>query len=243
LEQNLITGVLLKNRDLRSFNTKEFFMKKMVSVVVLTVVLSSFGFAQEKAASETAHKYQPFDMMLGLTGGAGFNMRGNAFALERDSFLIVDAYGGVNYDFYILNWLSASTGLYVYEVMSVNLKQDLSNSGRSLTDEMRTPVSVTFPLSAHINMPGLEWLYLGAGVNFSIPLFSLPTGRPDVPDTKGDPYFSLPIDLGVDFAIGDKLRRIVFRATPYFFKPDTLVTFGIMIQNNMKIYSKKRPAG
>jgi hypothetical protein len=108
---------------------------------------------------------------------------------------------------------------------------------------MRTPISLTIPLSAHVNMPGLEWLYLGAGVNFNIPLFSLlDTARPsnvDLPDTKGDPYISLPIDLGVDFNAGSRFNRLLFRVTPHFFEPDTLITFGIMFQSSTKIYSKK----
>jgi hypothetical protein len=213
-------------------------MKKMASVVVLAAVLSSFGFAQEEPASEVVHKYNPYDMLLGFSGGGGFNMKGSALELKRNSYFIVDAYVGMNYDFYILNWFSASTGLYVYEVMSANIPSDLPD-GVALADVMRTPISITFPLSAHVNMPGLEWLYLGVGVNFSIPIFSLSVGSPDLPDTKGDPYVSLPIDLGVDFTMGDKPKRILFRVTPYFFETGTLVTFGIMFQNNMKVYSKK----
>jgi hypothetical protein len=214
-------------------------MKKMASFVVLAVVLSSFGFAQEKPASETAHRYKPFDMLLGFSAGGGFNMKGRPFELEQDSFFIVDAYAGVNYDFYILNWLSASTGLYAYEVVSMNNKADLSNSDLTASDVMRTPFALTIPLSAHVNMPGLEWLYLGAGMNFNIPLFSLLASNPNIPDTKGDPYISLPIDVGFDFTAGGSLWRILFRATPHFFKPDTLVTFGLMVQRNIKIYSKK----
>ncbi|MDR0638606.1 MAG: hypothetical protein LBG27_06875 [Spirochaetaceae bacterium] len=214
-------------------------MKKVISVVFLAVVLSSFGFAQEKPASETAHRYKPLDMLLGFSGGGGFNMKGNAFELEQDSYLIIDAYAGVNYDFYMLYWLSASTGLYVYEVMSINNKADLSDSNLTVADIIRTPVALTLPLSAHVNMPGLEWLYLGAGINFNIPLFSLTAGQSDLPDTKGDPYISVPIDIGVDFKAGSSLKRVLFRVTPHLFEPDTLVTFGLMFQNNIKIYSKK----
>ncbi|MDR0684072.1 MAG: hypothetical protein LBF83_02955 [Spirochaetaceae bacterium] len=214
-------------------------MNKVVNAVVLAVVLCSFGFAQETPASENTHKYKSLDMLLGFSGGGGFNMKGDAFQLEKDSYFIVDAYVGVNYDFYILYWLSASTGLYVYEIMSVNNKVDLSDTNTTLTDVMRTPIALTLPISAHVNMPRLEWLYLGAGMNFHIPLFSMIPASSGMPDTKGDPYISLPIDVGVDFKAGNKLCRILLRATPHFFEPDTLVTFGIMFQNNIKIYSKK----
>lgn len=216
----------------------------MVVVGVLTVILSSFGFAEEETPSpDAARKYNPFDMMLGFTGGAGLNMKGDALSL-KEGYFILDAYAGANFDVYLLNWLSVSTGLYFYEVMAVNLKEDLSqNSNLKLTDMMRTPFCLTLPLQAHINMPGLEWLYLGMGMNFNIPLFSLlQTSTPagiDLPDTKGDPYLSLPIDIGIDITMGGKFRRLVFRITPHFIEPDTLVTFGIMFQNNIKISGKK----
>jgi hypothetical protein len=93
-------------------------------------------------------------------------------------------------------------------------------------------------------MPGLEWLYLGAGINFHIPIFSLTdtisSADIDMPDTKGDPYVSLPIDVGFDFSTaGKSSRRLLLRVTPHFFESYTLVAFGIAFQSNMRIYSKK----
>lgn len=135
-------------------------VKKWISFVVLAAILSSAGFAQDasgnvggegsgdftvvpespavteqsppditegesekNAPAKAKHKYNPCDMTLGITGGAGFNMQGEPFDLE-EGFFIADFYAGVNYDFYILNWLSVSTGLYAYEVLSLNLKSD-----------------------------------------------------------------------------------------------------------------------
>lgn len=212
-------------------------MKKMVVFVFLMVVLSSVGFAQENPAPNVTHKYQPFDMLLGFGGNAGFNMKGDVISLKKGYFIATAAVG-VNYDVYFLYWLSASTGLYANEVMSLNLSKDEPN--QTFTDMLRTPLCLTIPFQVHVNVPRLEWLYLGAGLNFNIPLFSVIPSKAGIPDTKGDPFISLPIDIGIDVTPGGKYKRFVFRVTPHFFEEEgTLITFGIMYQSNIKIYSKK----
>jgi hypothetical protein len=182
-------------------------------------------------------------MMLGFTGGGGVNMSGDALNLKKGYF-IANAYIGVNYDFYFLNWLSASSGLYLLEHMSLVLKEDIpAGSNLSFTEIMQTPVCRTIPVSAHVNVPRLEWLYLGIGANFNSPLFSLMDGVSktaglDLPDTKGSFFVSLPIDIGIDIASGTGSRRFIFRVTPNFLKADTLVTFGLMFQANARISRK-----
>jgi hypothetical protein len=223
-------------------------MKKMAGIVFLVVGLSSVGFSQENSSAESSqaasHRYQPHDMMLGFTSGGSFNKSGDVYDL-KEGFLILDGYMGVNYDFYFLNWLSASSGLYLLEHMSIVLKEDLpANSDISITEIMQTPVCLTIPVSVHVNMPRAEWLYLGVGAHFNIPLFSLlsTTAKADglnLPDTKGSFFVSLPIDIGIDWAKGTGSRRFVFRITPNFLKSDTLVTFGIMYQANIRISRKK----
>ncbi|MDR1230925.1 MAG: hypothetical protein LBK61_05940 [Spirochaetaceae bacterium] len=223
-------------------------MKKMAGIMVLVVGLSSVGFAQENASSASRqaanHRYAPSDMMLGYIMGSGINGEGDIFNLKK-GFFVANAYLGVNYDFYFFNWLSASTGLYLLELTSVVLKEDLSmmSSDLSITDMMQTPVCLTIPVSAHVNVPRAEWLYLGAGVNFNIPLFSLLDTAPevanvDLPDTKGSFFISVPIDIGIDIAKGTGSRRFAIRITPNFLKSGTLVTYGIMWQNNSRIYRK-----
>jgi hypothetical protein len=39
--------------------------------------------------------------------------------------------------------------------------------------------------------------------------------------------------------VAEKILNRLFRVTPHFFEPDTLVSFGLMLQSNVKIYSKK----
>jgi hypothetical protein len=222
-------------------------MKKMAGIMFLVVGLSSVGFAQENSSAESgqaaSHRYRPYDMMLGFTSGMGLNGSGDVFSL-KEGFFVLNAYMGANYDFYFLNWLSASSGLYLLEHMSIVLKEDIpEGSNLSMTDMMQTPFCLTIPVSVHVNMPRAEWLYLGIGVNFNIPLFSLlktvPQARDfDLPDTKGSFFVSLPIDIGIDMAKGTGSRRFVFRVTPNFLKSDPLVTFGLMYQINARIYRK-----
>jgi hypothetical protein len=222
-------------------------MKKMAGIVFLVVGLSSAGFAQEgsSATSEQAanHRYAPYDMLLGFAGGGGFNMSGNITEL-KEGYIVANGYMGVNYDFYFLNWLSASSGLYVLEHISLVLKEDIPiGSDLTLTELIQSPICITIPLAAHVNVPSLERLYLGVGANFNIPLFNLLKTSPEaknlgLPDTKGSFFVSLPIDIGIDMARGTGSRRFVFRVTPNFLKSDTLVNFGIMYQSNIRIYRK-----
>jgi hypothetical protein len=238
-------------------------MKKYVAIVFVLVAVAQMVFAQEEDAEtlppqvgfaqeedagtpppQVKTRFKPFDMLLGFNYGLGGNISGNPMELKKGTFIF---YGdmGVNYDFYILNWLSVGTGLFAHEHMSIILKEDLSSdSNLTITDIMQTPFCLTFPLAVHVNIPHLEWLYLGAGLNINIPLFSLLDTAPntsgvDLPDTKGSTFISIPIDIGIDFSSERTPKRFIFRIMPNILEADTLVSFGIMYQASRKIYSKK----
>jgi hypothetical protein len=114
---------------------------------------------------------------------------------------------GLNYDLYFFHWLSISTGISLRPMLAVVLKEDkdkfhLSYEQDDITVIIRNPVSLTFPLQLHINVPFAEWLYLGAGVNINIPvekfnvssLIKYNYGSAK----KGEIFLSIPIDLGFD---------------------------------------------
>jgi hypothetical protein len=223
-------------------------MKKMAGIMFLVVGLSSVGFAQESSSAvsgrATDHRYAPYDMLLGFTGGMDIHWSGNAFGLNEGSF-VFNGYAGANFDMYFLNWLSASSGLFLLEHMSLILKEDFSmNPSLSVTDVMQTPICLTIPVAVHVNVPRAEWLYLGAGVNFNIPLFNLLSTIPearnaDLPDTKGSFFMSVPVDIGIDMEKRNGSHRFVVRVIPHFLKADTLVTVGFMYQKNARIYRKR----
>jgi hypothetical protein len=210
------------------------------------VAVAQMGFAQEEGIGTppSPSRFKPFDMLLGLNYGLGGNLSGAPFDLKKGSFIF---YGdiGVNYDFYILNWLSVGTGLFAHEHLSVVLEKDLdSNSDLSFTDVLQTPFCLTIPVAVHVNIPRVEWLYIGAGLNINIPLFSLMDTAPqtsgvDLPDTKGSTFISIPIDIGIDFSSERTPKRVIFRIMPNILESGTLVSFGLMYQANRKIYSKK----
>jgi len=85
---------------------------------------------------------------------------------------------------------------------------------------------LTIPFAAHVNIPYVEWLYTGIGLNINIPLFGMldstinDSGGPKI-STKGKTFVGLPIDLGFDFVKpGRGGARFFFRVTPEFHKVD-----------------------
>jgi hypothetical protein len=91
---------------------------------------------------------------------------------------------------------------------------------------------LTVPIDMHFNIPYAEWLYLGAGVKWHIPLSDMgldgligsnitkyfPGGS-----IKGKTFMSVPIDLGFDFSKGagaeeNARRRLILRIEPEFFE-------------------------
>ncbi|GHV62734.1 hypothetical protein AGMMS49587_10470 [Spirochaetia bacterium] len=211
--------------------------KKGVLVLLFAIFIAGGVFAQDKATKP--HKHEAFDMLLGI--GMGLDL---GFKLEEgNNSLQFDFNAGVNYDFYVFPWLSASTGLMFGPSISASIgDSDVGVNGG---------IYMTLPLSVHFNIPYVEWLYLGVGAGFNIPIATLG-------DTFGIPakyYTSLPIDFGFDFAKTEKRAggRFIFKIIPNFQTlpgtdysgntttvHKTIMTYGFVWQfYNWKIFSKK----
>jgi hypothetical protein len=208
--------------------------------------------AGEVPAKETGevkasvHKHQPFDMLIGLNFGLGITPNvGEIFdsisssKLPSGNYAIVSDFG-LTYDFYLYSWLSFNTGLLLHPDIYIILDQDLGGID-SFTDIASSPLCLTIPFAAHINVPVLEWLYAGIGLNLNIPLSGMLDGAVGTTDTKGDFFIGLPIDIGFDFVKpGKGGGRFFFRITPEFHEKGVTVPIGFIWQvYNWKIYGKK----
>jgi hypothetical protein len=214
--------------------------KKGLLVLVLASVLAGGVFAQETAV----HKHQPFDMLLGLNFGIGVSSNlGDLYSALNDHYIPEGNYAmmydfGLTYDFYLFDWLSFNTGLLLHPDVYLILDQDLNNVD-NFTDIAATPLCLTIPLTAHVNIPKVEWLYAGIGLSFNFPIVGLVDGLAGI-DTKGDAFVGLPIDIGFDFVKqGGGGGRFFFRFTPEFHEKGTTVPIGFIWQlYNWKIYGK-----
>jgi hypothetical protein len=109
-------------------------MKKFTGLLLMACIFSTAAFAQE----ERQHKYEPFDMLIGINVGAGFGVGGRIFKPAKktntssgygyedttdlalgNGYIMGSTDTGLTYDFYIFNWLSVNTGLFV------NMERDI----------------------------------------------------------------------------------------------------------------------
>jgi hypothetical protein len=216
-------------------------LKKGLLILVLAAVVMGGVFAQD----ETMHKHQPFDMLLGINFGIGITPNiGDLFdtSIPKGNYAITWDFG-LTYDFYLFNWLSFNTGILLHPDVYLILAQDIDNVD-SFTDIAATPVCLTIPLAAHVNVPKVEWLYAGIGLSFNIPVLSILDGADNEitggVDTKGDFFVGLPIDIGFDLVkAGKGGARFFFRITPEFHEKGTTIPIGFIWQiYNWRIYSK-----
>ena len=217
-------------------------MKKMLLILLVFAIAGTGAFAQE-------HKHEPFDVLIGLNLGLGISP--NVFGLIsslRDGVGRPGDYAftmdfGLTVDFYFLNWLSVSSGLLLHPDIYATLNRGISRVD-SISDIAGMPFCMTLPIMAHINIPRVEWLYMGTGVNINIPLFGLLDSVAGI-STKGDTFVGLPIDIGFDFVKpGRGGVRFFFRVTPEFHKNGTPVPIGFIWQiYNWKIFSRDNNAG
>jgi hypothetical protein len=210
--------------------------KNGLLVLVLASVLAGGIFAQEGGEQSTdLHKHQPFDMLLGLNLGLGITPNvgdllsvGSSNSIPKGNYAVIYDFG-LTYDFYLFNWLSFNTGLLLHPDIYLLLDQDLDNID-SFTDIAATPLCVTIPLAAHVNIPKVEWLYAGIGLTLNIPVSGMFDGLAAT-DTKGDFFAGLPIDIGFDFVKpGKGGARLFFRITPEFHEKGTAVPIGFIWQ-------------
>jgi hypothetical protein len=227
---------LLKTFDKR----RNEMVKKGLFALVLAALVAGGVFAQYDE-----HKHEPFDMLLGINVGLGITPNiGSLMSISEDSIpkgnYAITFDFGLTFDYYLFNWLSFSTGLILHPDIYVLLDQDISNVN-SFTDIVSTPICLTIPFTAHVNVPKVEWLYAGIGLNLNIPTASL-LDSVAVPgfDTKGKFFVGLPIDIGFDFIkAGKGGSRFFFRITPEFHEKGTTLPIGFMWQAyNFRIYSQ-----
>jgi hypothetical protein len=155
---------------------------------------------------------------------------------------------GLSYEYYIFHWMSVGTGLGFGPEINVVTKGGatvINISGVTTEDEakkdamkqvsksvhIQAGLFLTIPFNVHFNIPKVEWLYGGLGLEIHIPVSDagldsllgadiakyLPGGS-----IKGETFVSLPIDLGFDFSrttgSGKAARsRLYFRLEPEFF--------------------------
>jgi len=136
----------------------------------------------------------------------------------------------------------ARSGLYL------SLNTEMTENNDELTGIVKTPVSVAIPFAAHINVPYVNFLYIGAGVTLNIPVHSWSISDVSVGDSKmsfgkkGNFYIAVPIDLGLDMVKKDKGngQRFILRFAPEFHDEGIFLPMGFMWQFfNFKIFSKK----
>ena len=205
--------------------------KRFFLALVFIVTLS------ESVFSATEFKHQRGDMYAGLNLGMGFtpslfNIISARNSIPRGNYALAFDLG-LSYDYYQTGWLSFSAGLTAHFGMYAFLAQDLplrQNTG--FTDIAATPLSLTIPLSTHINIPYLDFLYAGIGVSLNMPMISLLNS-----DNPGDVFLGMPIDIGFDLKPEDSGgMRFFFRITPEFHRSGSVVPIGFMWQVfNLKI--------
>ena len=209
--------------------------KNLVLVLFMVVLLAGRAFAQEE------NKHQSGDVLIGLNFGFGItpNMFGffknlDAGKIPQGNYAYIIDFG-ITGDFYIFNWLSVNTGLLLHHDIYVLLDRDISGD-YGISDIAMAPLCLTIPISAHVNIPKVEWLYAGIGLNLNIPLMGMfdstvKSIRGIDVDTKGDFFVGMPIDFGFDFIRpGKGGARFFFRITPEFHKKGTTVPIGFIWQ-------------
>jgi len=208
--------------------------KRVFLVLVLIFVLAGSVF------SAAEFKHQRGDMFAGLNIGMGFTPNLFSVFSVRDFFpngnYALTFNLGLSYDNYLTEWLSVSAGLSAHFGMYAFLDQDLPlRQDTGFMDIASTPLSLAIPLSAHINIPYIDFLYTGIGVSLNMRLVSLISSDdpedPRLPDMSGDVFLGMPIDVGFDLIPADSGgMRFFLRITPEFHRSGTVVPIGFMWQ-------------
>jgi len=220
-------------------------LRRRILLVLLLSVLPAGIFARE-------NRHQGGDMLIGIN--FGFGITPNFFNLFTENKIPKGNYGlvlelGGTVDYYLFNWLSFNSGLLIRP--GLYLLEDATYFNRpagmptwvgwprdrAWYKGSQIPLSLTIPLMFHVNIPLLDILYVGAGVNFNIAVTNwfTPPKEPGMPDNinfKGENFFiGIPIDIGVDFIkSGRGGSRLLFRINPEFRERGTPVLLGILWQ-------------
>jgi hypothetical protein len=216
-------------------------MKKTVGLLIILCVLPLAVFAQDT----DRHIHEPLDMLLGINFGLSGMESGDVKNL-REGYLVFSADLGFNLDFYIVYWFSVTTGLTLHPQLSAILDEDIGpNANIEFSDILQGPLCLTIPLQVHVNVPRMEWLYVGVGLNINIPvqdlLSNVAVQGNNLPVAGSRTFFSLPIDFGADLmSPGRGGVRFFYRITPTFLETKTVVPMGFVWQfYNFRIFHKK----
>jgi hypothetical protein len=205
-------------------------MKKIIGLLLIVCALPASVFAQDGEAGE--HRHEALDMLLGVNLGLSLFWRlKNIDTGSPELSYLYSADLGLGYDFYPFYWLSVNSGLMLHPQIVLLYKPEYAeNPDIAAANIVQTPLCLTIPLQAHINIPRAEWFYLGTGINLNIPLTSF-TVETQVFDTKGKFFISIPIDIGFDMTKSrDGGGRFMFRFTTVFLEKKILVPFGVIWQ-------------
>ena len=219
--------------------------KKLIFVLVLFSLLTGGVFAQK------VDKHQAGAILIGMDLGAAVTP--NVISTISSMFKGSDSFSEGNYaitatlgahvDYYLFSWLSFNSGVIVKPGVYAFLRKNFEFSENTkITDIAKTPLNLTIPLMAHVNVPALQWLYAGAGLQFNFPMSSMIDSviPPEYGqfDTKGGFFLGIPLDLGFDFIhAGQGGMRFFFRVTPEFHDGKTVVPIGFIWQVfNIKLH-------
>ena len=211
-------------------NQEHNMKKKLILVFVIFFLLSVSAFAQRN------YKHQSGDILIGgdffigatpnLVNLISTNIKTPGTFVEGNYALTAAL--GLHVDFYLTRFISLSSGVMAKPGLYAFLNKDYTFSeDTQLTDIARSPLSVTVPVMAHFNIPLVEWLYVGAGVQLNFPVLGIVdtfANRYIPPelgtiDTKGGFFIGVPLDLGFDFISANSGgMRLFFRVTPEFHK-------------------------
>jgi len=198
---------------------------KVLLVFLLVLLIAGSAFSQRQ------HKHESGNMLFGIDVGMGITPTRNFAKLASESVpsgnyaFTFDL--GLNLDYYLFSWLSINSGLLMHSGMYLLLDGALFFGGDKFYEYAYMPICLTVPIMAHINVPFVEWLYLGAGVHLNFPVSTIPISN----SSKGDFFIGVPIDLGFDFIkAGKGGSRFFFRVTPEFHYGKTPILIGFMWQ-------------
>lgn len=205
-------------------------IKKISLFFIVLVVLSTNIFAQNYD-----NKYYPQDNIIGVSVGFG-GMADVGIFKNRAGSAIATAHIGITYNHYFDNYLAVNTGFMFHSELYTKLKQDLP-SGAKLINYMKAPFCLTIPVGFSFNIPRMEWLYMGAGVNMNIPIANMNSTQSR---TKEILFVGIPVDLGVDFMkYNISGFRLFLRVTPTFHKEGVFAPIGLVWQYNWKVTPPK----
>jgi len=219
--------------------------KKLFIILALMAAVTGTAFSQF-----SPHKYNSGDVLLGVN--LGINMTPTAYKLaefpwEKANYAATADFG-LNLDIYFFPWLSISPGVSAKTGVYVFLDNDIAGDPQiDLAGIAKTPVCVTSSLLAHINVPLLNFLYIGGGVSINIPLTSWSVTDMKIKDSevsfgaKGEVFYGFPIEAGFDFVKKNKGGgRFLLRVTPEYHSEGFFMPVGIMWQlYNGRLFANK----